>query len=252
MLAPARHSRAHSGCVAGLTEREWRQVPALEVLDKGDEDVVYRAMHTKLMHGIQKSDKTSKAEKLSSGAAAGGASGATSALARGASAGEAEGVCTKGTSGVAAAAAWGAEAEAEVGVPSSGADVEQGGEQDRGGARRAGSAPGAEGMRGLVREGGQLRKSTTSAMAIRFEALKQTYAQVRSRTSCLNRADGSGRQEMMRRALEVPSYDSMLACVPGRQGACACACAGALVCGACIMSLFKMQTGVERLGDTRA
>jgi hypothetical protein len=26
--------------------------------------------------------------------------------------------------------------------------------------------------------GGHLRKSTTSAMAIRFEALKQTYAQV--------------------------------------------------------------------------
>lgn len=184
-------------------------MPALEVLDKGDEDVVYRAMHTKLMHGIQKPDKATKSEKLSSGAAAGsggageGGAGASSAPLRAFGEAEAENVCIKESSGKPSRGGAEAEVDAASNVAGDGAVVEDGGEHDRGGARRVGGGASAEGARGPGREGGQLRKSTTSAMAIRFEALKQTYAQVRSRTSCLNRADGSGRQEMMRRALEV-------------------------------------------------
>jgi hypothetical protein len=198
------------------------QVSALEVLEKGDDELVYRAMHSKLMNSHHKS-----ASKLDKPAGAGpavpdaqGSEGiegeAHGALQHAymqhepkhaAENGEALEGCSNQPVPDAARKEHRQSASAR---PSTGSERAA---ERRDDVARAGSSPGVRGQQ-------QLRKSTTSAMAIRFEALKQTYAQVRSRSSCLARGDGSGRQELMRRALEVappPACLSPRPLLPGAQ-----------------------------------
>ncbi len=178
------------GCLA--------QVSALEVLDEGDDELVYRAMHCKLMSAHHKS--ASNPEKQARGGAgghdeqqqvpqapAGHGEWQDNAIKN---AGEDGGWATN------EAVQDAASKEHMLHTPGASLGSERAAEK-RDDAPRAGGSPGGRDV------GQQLRKSTTSAMAIRFEALKQTYAQVRSRSSCLARGDGSGRQELMRRALEV-------------------------------------------------
>ncbi len=177
------------GCLA--------QVSALEVLDQGDDELVYRAMHCKLMSSHHKS--ASNPEKQARAGAGGQAVQAP--------AGHAEwqdnAIKDAGEDGGSAtneAVQDAASKEHMLHTRGASLGSERAAEK-RDDAPRTGGSPGS-GLSGRD-VGQQLRKSTTSAMAMRFEALKQTYAQVRSRSSCLARGDGSGRQELMRRALEV-------------------------------------------------
>ena len=167
------------------------QVSALEVLDQGDDELVYRAMHCKLMSSHHKS--ASNPEKQ----ARAGAGGQDQQVVQ-APAGHGErqdnGIKNAGEDGGCATNESVQDAASKEHMQRLGSERAA---EKRDDAPRAGGSPGGREV------GQQLRKSTTSAMAIRFEALKQTYAQVRSRSSCHARGDGSGRQELMRRALEV-------------------------------------------------
>ena len=134
---------------------------ALDVLEHGDEDVVYRAMHTKLMNGLHK--PSSRQE-------------------RSVSSGSSQAKRDAGHVG----APHPTEVESGEGTPGdvssgdahllrSAVTLDAGGEEECGRSSpfesKVNTSSAAEGAL-------HVRKSTTSAMAIRFEALKQTYAQV--------------------------------------------------------------------------
>ena len=134
---------------------------ALDVLEHGDEDVVYRAMHTKLMNGLHK--PSSRQE-------------------RSVSSGSSQAKRDAGHVG----APHPPEVESGEGTPGdvssgdanllrSAVALNAGGEEECGRSSpfesKVNASSAAEGAL-------HVRKSTTSAMAIRFEALKQTYAQV--------------------------------------------------------------------------
>mmetsp|Transcript_60401 Transcript_60401/g.142500 ORF Transcript_60401/g.142500 Transcript_60401/m.142500 type:complete len:983 (+) Transcript_60401:2-2950(+) len=136
-----------------------RNARALDVLEHGDADHLFRAMHHKLMSG-RKSPPTDSDR---------GGAGSTD----------------KGSP-----------------EPVREREREEEGERERERQRSEEDArKGAAGANGVGKGGGEARKSTTSQMALRFEALKQTYAQVRSRSSTLGHM--AGRQEAVKQALQA-------------------------------------------------